>query len=52
VKVRYTETALIEVDELLAYIAERSRTAADAVRARIEQINRRACGVSHARSVN
>jgi toxin ParE1/3/4 len=36
VKVRYTETALAEVDQILSYIAERNRAAANAVRARIE----------------
>jgi toxin ParE1/3/4 len=37
-KVRYTETALRELDEILAYIADRSATAAASVRARVEEL--------------
>ena len=36
-KVRYTETALIEVDHIFAYISERNRSAATRVVARIER---------------
>jgi toxin ParE1/3/4 len=37
-KVRYTETALRELDEILAYIADRNFTAAASVRARVEEL--------------
>jgi plasmid stabilization system protein ParE len=37
VKVRYAETAIAEIEEILSYIAECNRTAAIAVRARIER---------------
>ena len=36
-KVRYTETAIAEVEQLFSYIAERDRSAAIAVRERIER---------------
>ena len=36
-KVRYTETALVEIDEIFAYIAERNRNAATAVADRIKR---------------
>jgi len=36
-KVRYTETALAEIDQIFSYIAEHSRSAAISVRERIEQ---------------
>jgi toxin ParE1/3/4 len=35
--IRYTQTALREVDEILFYIAERNRAAAVAVKARVDQ---------------
>jgi toxin ParE1/3/4 len=37
-KVRYTATALRELDELLAYIADRNTTAAASIRARVEAL--------------
>jgi toxin ParE1/3/4 len=37
-KVRYTATALHELDEILAYIADRNTVAAASVRARIEAL--------------
>ncbi len=37
-RIRYTETALRELDEILAYIADRNSTAAAAVRTRIERL--------------
>jgi toxin ParE1/3/4 len=37
-RVRYTETALRELDEILAYIADRNSRAAASVRARIEAL--------------
>jgi plasmid stabilization system protein ParE len=36
-KVRYTATALLEIDEILSYIAEHSPRGAAAVKARIDQ---------------
>ena len=36
-KVRYTDTALVEVEQIFSFIAERNRAAAIAVRERIEQ---------------
>jgi addiction module RelE/StbE family toxin len=36
-KVRYTETALIEIDEIFEYISERNASAAKRVVARVEQ---------------
>lgn len=36
-KVRYTETALAEIDQIFSYIAEHSRSAAIGVRERIER---------------
>jgi addiction module RelE/StbE family toxin len=39
-KVRYTETALAEIAEILAYISERNATAAAAVVARVEHLIR------------
>jgi plasmid stabilization system protein ParE len=38
-KVRYSATALRELDEIFAYISERSRSAAVAVVDRIEQLS-------------
>ena len=37
-RIRYTETALIEIDRIFAYIAERNETAAHAVIERIKQL--------------
>lgn len=37
-RIRYTETALRELDEILAYISDRNMTAATAVRARFEGV--------------
>ena len=37
-KVRYTEIALRELDEILAYIADRNSAAAVSVRARVEEL--------------
>jgi plasmid stabilization system protein ParE len=37
-RVRYTETALRELDEILSYIADRNITAAASVRARVERL--------------
>jgi len=37
-RVRYTETALRELEEILAYIAQRNTGAATSVRARIEDL--------------
>ena len=39
-KIRYTETALIEIDEIFAYISERNPAAAARVVARLERMIR------------
>jgi toxin ParE1/3/4 len=36
-KIRYTETSLVEIDEIFAYISERNADAAARVVARVEQ---------------